>query len=95
MFCLIVGFLSAVAVGIGFLLAACIPGLELGHAIIAGSVIAAATLYIYRQMMNAVPDRKEDEEDVAIDEPVVVLPKSFFRHGSWNPKSKGKKKGYE
>ena len=47
-FCLIAGFLMALALGIGLLLKACVPTLQLGHAVIAGAVVGPATLYFLR-----------------------------------------------
>jgi hypothetical protein len=93
MFCVIAALLTAVAVGIGFLLAALISGLELGHGIIAGAVVVAAALYFLIKLMSAVRDYRDDDEDVLVDDSIVVLKKNLFQSRTWKPKHQSKKKG--
>ncbi len=87
-FCVIAAFLSAVAVGIGFLLMACVPALQLGHAIIAGSVVATASLYFFLRLVNAATNHPDDDEDHA----VLVLPKDFLHRRPRRSKPKRKRK---
>ncbi len=88
-FCVIAAFLSAVAVGIGFLLVACVPALQLGHAFIAGSIVATASLYFFLRLINAATNYPDDDED----HPVLVIPKDFLHHRrSRRSKPKGKRK---
>jgi membrane protein implicated in regulation of membrane protease activity len=91
-FCLIAAFLCAVAVGIGFLLAACIPSLQLGHGIIAGAIVAVATLYFLRRLLKAAANYPDDDEGIPDDHPVIVLPKDFLHRGPRKSKPKGKRK---
>jgi len=90
-FCVIAAFLSFVAVGIGFLLAMCVPGLQFGHGIITGSIIAAATLYFLRRVLLALANHSDDDEGIPKDHPVLVLPKHFLHRGSPRARGKGKK----
>lgn len=93
-FCLIAVFLSAFAVGIGFILAKCkcVSGLQQGDVIIAGSIIASATLYFFCRLLNAAANYKDDDESIPDEHPVLVLPKDFLRRSPWSSKSKGKRK---
>jgi len=93
-FCLIAAFLAALAVGIGFVLTACVPALQLGHAIIAGAIVAPATLYYFRRLLNAINDMSEGENEDGIpdDHPVVVLPKDFLYRFPGRSKTRKKRK---
>jgi urea transporter len=93
-FCLIAVFLTGLAVGIGFLLAVCIPALQLGHAIMVGAVVGPATLYFFRRVMNALTDMSESEDENGIlgDRPVVVLPKDFIYHFPGRSKTRKNRK---
>jgi hypothetical protein len=89
-FCLIAGFLGGLAVGIGFLLKACVPVLQLGHAIIAGCVIAVTTVYFCGRLISRVGSEADD--GTPDDHPVFVLPKDFFRHLPGGSKPRRKRK---
>ena len=91
-FCLIAGFLMALALGIGLLLKACVPTLQLGHAVIAGAVVGPATLYFFRRLMNAINSMPDDDDGIPDDHPVLVLPRDFLHRLPGRSKPKRKKK---
>jgi len=91
-YCAIIVILSAVAVGIGFLLTMCVPSLQLGHAIVAGAVIASAALYFFRRLMSAATNYQDDVDGIPEDHPVIVLPKEFLNRRQPRSKSKRKRK---
>lgn len=93
---MVVAFLSAVAVGIGFLLAMCVASLQLGHGIITGAIVAIATLYFFLWFFNAgsnkFHDDDDDDDDDAEPHSVIVIPRDFVSNRSRRSKSKAKKK---
>jgi hypothetical protein len=91
-FCTIAAILSAVAVGIGFLLALCVPPLQLGHAIVAGSVVAAATMHFFIRLMNTATSPSIHDEDIDEGDIILIDPKRFLHRVPRSSKSKGKKK---
>lgn len=91
-FCVIAALLSAAAVGIGFLLAACVPSLQLAHGIIAGAILASSTLYFFFRLVNAAPNYPDSDEDIPNDNSIFVMPKDFLHQSQKRSKSKGKKK---
>ena len=91
-FCVIAALLSAVAVGIGFLLATCVPSLQLSHGIIAGAIVAASTLYFFFRLVNTIPNYSDSDEGIPDDHSIFVMPKDFLHRSQKRSKSKGKRK---
>jgi hypothetical protein len=91
-FRVLAGLLSAVAVGLGFLLAACVPSLQLAHGIIAGAILATSTLYFFFRLVNAAPNYADSDEGIPYNHSVFVLPKDFLHRSQKRSKSKGKRK---
>jgi hypothetical protein len=54
MFCFIAGFIAAVGLGIGFLITLGTSSIAFGHAFIAGSIVAAATTFIFLELLRAI-----------------------------------------
>jgi hypothetical protein len=73
--------LIGLGVGIGYLLRALIPGLEIDLAIVAGAV-----LWAMRETK-----READEEEIFAHEPLVALPRSWLRPEPFGRKSKKRK----
>ena len=99
-FCVMAALLSAAAVGIGFFLAAYVPGLQLAHGIIAGAVLASSTLYFFLRLVNAVFNYSNSDEDIYPDSDediqdehsILLMPKNFPHQSQKKSKSKRKKK---
>ena len=106
MFCLIAGFIAAVGLGIGYLITLGASSIEFGHAFIAGSIVAAATTFIFLELLRAIHRKMyyegyEDEDDEDDDDdddeefpdvaPVVVLPKDFIKRLPGKPGSRKNK----
>ena len=91
-FCVISLFLSAVAVGIGFLLAACVTGLQLGSGIIAGAVIGAASLFFIWRLFVAAAKYQDDDNGLPDDHPGLVFPRDFLHRSLRRSKPREKKK---
>ena len=54
MFCLIAGFIAVVGLGIGFMITLGASSVEFGHAVIAGIIVAAATTFIFLELLRAI-----------------------------------------
>ena len=91
-FCLIVLALGALGVGIGFLLKICIPSLQIGHAVVAGSIISVASVHFFRRLMHAISSQTEEGDEIPDDHPVPVLPKDFRHHLPRRPRPRRKRK---
>ncbi len=91
-FFVIAAFLASLAVGIGFLLTAWVPTLQLGHAVIAGAVVAPATLYFFLRLINATNRMSDEDDGISGDHPVLVLPKDFLHSLPGRSRSKRKRK---
>ena len=72
--------LIGLGVGIGYLLWAILPGIELGMAIVAGAVFAVGLLDLFRRLMASMKKQQKDSEAEAAlgDKPLVVMPRSLL-----------------
>jgi membrane protein implicated in regulation of membrane protease activity len=72
--------LIGLGVGIGYLLWAILPGIDLGMAIVAGAVFAVGLLDLFRRLVVSMKKQQEDSEAEAAlgDEPLVVMPRSLL-----------------
>ncbi len=88
----IAAIVTGIGVALGYLLAAVIPGLSLGLAIVAGMVAAVGTLDLFLRLISALNRRasasEEGDEASEFDEPFVVIPRGF-----WRASRRRKKKG--
>ncbi len=86
--CIIGAIVIGLGVGIGYGLSALIPGLDLGFALVAGAIFAIGVLDLFLRYLSALSRTKPtSSDDVVMDDPLVVVPRSFFQ-----PRPAGKKR---
>jgi membrane protein implicated in regulation of membrane protease activity len=87
-FCLIGGFFVASGIGIAFLLRMLVSSLEMGSAMVAGSVLGVATVFFFIRCVVYVNRRMQEEEEEQASpgkpgkETVYVFGGDLFRSGS-------------
>lgn len=98
-YCLMVVLIGALGVGQGLLLYWIIPGIQMGHAVIAGMILTVYTLYVFSKLLNSsfreLSDRNKEEEPEPEPEPepsIVVIPRDIFFSRSQRSKSKKREK---
>ncbi len=87
-FCVFSVFALAGAVGLGLLLTVCVPGLGLGDAVVAGSVVTVFALYYLVEFLRY----GAAGDDIPYDEPLFLFPSDFFYRRPRKPKTRRKKK---
>lgn len=88
----VVALFAGLAVGLGFLLAASVPGLELGHAIVAAAVIVVAAAHLFAKLMHLVGSKRDREDALSDEEPIIFFPRDLVENLPGKAKSKGKRK---
>ena len=86
--CVIAAILGGLSMAIGLVLTVCIDGLQLGHAVIAGSIIAVATVDFLRRLVTEIDSATDSDDDIGHEEAVLVLPRDIVRHLRGGSKSK-------
>jgi hypothetical protein len=80
-FAAIGAILIGLGVGVGYLLHALIPGLQIDLAIVAGAVFAVGLIDLFMRFLQAFRNTANElNEDAAfVDEPFVAIPPGWFR----------------
>ena len=82
-------------VGIGFLLSKLISGVGIGMGIIAGAIFSIGSIDFFLRYISSIMKDKDDQliEKVnsEIEEPVIVIPKKFWKNSKSNRKKKASK----
>jgi hypothetical protein len=99
LFCLAVfGIIGAIliglGIGIGYLLHALVPDLEIDLAIVAGAVFAVGLLDLIPRFIGMVREAKDEDEkeEFLADDSLVAVPRSWLRPESSSRKSKKRKR---
>ena len=96
----VVIFLCAVTIGLGFLLALVIPSLGISHTLTASAVITVFSAYCFLKLNDLVQERmaeedveeKKDGVDLETPGPVYIIPQSFIPGSSRRSKARKKRK---
>ena len=91
-FFLVMILLAGLGVGLGFLLTVCIPSLPLGHAVVSGTIIAVAVVFLFRTTIGKTSNEDPPESEFLDDEEVEILAKEIFRQRSGGTGRRGHRK---
>jgi len=71
--------LIGLGIGIGYLLSALLPGVDIGTGLVAGAIFSVGIAWLFLQLILVFLLPEEDEEEGEFDEPIILTTSRFLQ----------------